>query len=134
MLIVGTILLFTDLYVLDPLLSILISVYVIYNVQKNLQKTIQLFLQAVPVELEMDDIDRRLLQIENVESIHHTHVWSLDGTNHVLTTHIVVDQDTSRESVLCVKQDVRELVKDLNISHITIDIDYGETDCTIVSS
>ena len=133
-LIVGTILLFTDLYVLDPLLSILISVYVIYNVQKNLQKTIQLFLQAVPVELEMDDIDRRLLQIENVESIHHTHVWSLDGTNHVLTTHIVVDQDTSRESVLCVKQDVRELVKDLNISHITIDIEYGETDCMMVSS
>jgi cobalt-zinc-cadmium efflux system protein len=133
-LIVGTILMFTDYYFLDPLLSILISIYVIFNVQKNLRQTIQLFLQAVPVDLEMEEIDSRLLQIENVESIHHTHIWSLDGVNHVLTTHIVVDQDSSREIVLCIKQDVRELVKDLNISHITIDIEYGETDCVMVSS
>lgn len=133
-LIVGTILLFADLFFLDPLLSIFISIFVFYNVLKNLQQTVRLFLQAVPADYEIEDIDRRLSQIEHIQSIHHTHIWSLDGVNHVLTTHIVVDKDTPRESVLCVKQDVRDLVKDLNIEHITIDIEYGETDCMMLSS
>ena len=132
-LIVGTLLLFTDLYFLDPLLSILISIYVLYNVQKNLRQTIRLFLQAVPADFKIEDINKRLLQIENIKSVHHTHVWSLDGIDHVLTTHIIVDKDISRESVLCIKEDVRDLVKDLNISHLTIDIEYGETDCMMSS-
>lgn len=133
-LIVGTILIFTELYFLDPLLSILISIYVLYNVLKNLQQTFRLFLQAVPADFEIEDINKRLLQIENIKSIHHTHVWSLDGVDHVLTTHIVVDEDIPRESMLCVKADVRNLVKDLNISHLTIDIEYGEADCMMLST
>ncbi len=132
-LVVSIILLFADLYFLDPLLSILISVYVLYNVIRNLRQTLSLFLQAVPARYEIENIERRLLQIENVESIHHTHIWSLDGINHVLTTHVVVSKDTPRESVICVKQDIRDLIKELNVSHITIDIEYGETDCMMSS-
>jgi len=131
-LIVGTILLFTELYFLDPLLSILISIYVLYNVQKNLRQTIRLFLQAVPTDFDIEDINKRLLKIDNIYSLHHTHVWSLDGVDHVLTTHIVVDEDIPRESVSCIKEDVRDLVKDLNISHITIDIEYGDEDCMML--
>jgi cobalt-zinc-cadmium efflux system protein len=133
-LVVSIILLFADLYFLDPLLSILISIYVLYNVIKNLRQTLSLFLQAVPARYQIENIEKRLLQIENVESIHHTHIWSLDGVNHVLTTHVVVSKDTPKESVICVKQKIRDLVKELDISHITIDIEYGETDCMMLST
>ncbi|MEJ2549281.1 MAG: cation diffusion facilitator family transporter [Anaerolineales bacterium] len=133
-LVVSIILLFADLYFLDPLLSILISIYVLYNVIRNLRQTLGLFLQAVPARYEIEKINERLLKIENVESVHHTHIWSLDGVHHVLTTHVVVSEDTPRESVKCVKQDIRELVKELDISHITIDIEYGDTDCMMLST
>ena len=46
-LIVSITLLFKDIYVLDPLLSILISAYILYNAIANLRQTIQIFLQAV---------------------------------------------------------------------------------------
>jgi cobalt-zinc-cadmium efflux system protein len=133
-LVVSVVLLFSDLYILDPLLSILISIYVLYNVIRNLRQTLSLFLQAVPARYEIENIDKRLLQIENVESVHHTHIWSLDGVHHVLTTHVVVREDTPRESVKCVKQDIRNLVKEMAISHITIDIEYGDTDCMMLSN
>ncbi len=43
-LVVSIVLLFTDFYILDPLLSILITIYILYNVLKNLKQTLAVFL------------------------------------------------------------------------------------------
>ncbi|NIS81571.1 MAG: cation diffusion facilitator family transporter [Anaerolineales bacterium] len=128
-LIVSVILLFWNIQILDPILSILITLYVLFNVLRNLRKTLALFLQAVPESIEIDKLEERLALIENVHSIHHTHAWSLDGFHHVLTTHVVVEEGTRIEQVLCVKEDIRNLVRDYGFSHITIDIEYGSSDC-----
>lgn len=128
-LIVSIILLIWDIHILDPILSILITLYVLYNVVGNLKKTAALFLQSVPENLELSTIDKRLQGIENVESTHHTHVWSLDGMHHVLTTHVVVDDETSKEQMLCVKEDIRQLIKEFDLSHVTVEIEFGEANC-----
>ena len=47
-LIVGITLLFIDLYILDSILSLLITIYILYNVLGHLKKTAELFLQAAP--------------------------------------------------------------------------------------
>jgi cobalt-zinc-cadmium efflux system protein len=90
-LIVSVALLVADIHFLDPLLSILITLYVLYNVVNNLRKTLTLFLQGVPEGLDLYELEKRLLAIPKVHSAHHIHVWSLDGENHVLTAHVVVD-------------------------------------------
>lgn len=131
-LIVSLILLFSDIHILDPILSILITTYVLFNVLRNLRKTLALFLQGVPESFELATLQERLSAIENVSSVHHTHIWSLDGAHHVLTTHVVVAQETNKEQVLCVKEDIRNVVREYDISHITIDIEYGESDCMMV--
>jgi len=128
-LIVSIILLIWDIHVLDPILSILITLYVLYNVIGNLKKTLALFLQSVPESLELSTIEKRLQAIDNVESTHHTHVWSLDGMHHVLTTHVVVDDETSKEQMLCVKEDIRQLIKEFDLSHVTVEIEFGEANC-----
>jgi cobalt-zinc-cadmium efflux system protein len=90
-LVVSIALLFSDIQILDPILSILITLYVSYNVIANLKKTLAFFMQAVPESINISDIDRRLQIIEKVRSTHYTHIWSLDGEHNVLTTHVVVD-------------------------------------------
>ena len=47
-LIVSIVLLFTDSFILDPLLSIIITSIILINVVRNLKKTAALFLQASP--------------------------------------------------------------------------------------
>jgi cobalt-zinc-cadmium efflux system protein len=69
--------------------------------------------------------------VDNVRSTHHTHVWSLDGEHHVLTTHLVVDESTTREQILCVKEDVKNLLRKYEFSHLTVEIEYGEADCAM---
>ncbi len=78
-LVVSIVLMFNELLILDPILSILITSYVLYNVLLTLKKTMQLFLQAVPDTVDIPEIEKQLMAIEKVKSVHHTHVWSLDG-------------------------------------------------------
>jgi len=130
-LVVGIILLFSDSPYLDPILSMLIALYIVYNVLKNLRQTVKIFLQGVPAGLSLEDIQDRVLPVENVESIHHPHVWSLDGERHVLTMHVVVPEDTTLDQARCVKNDIKEALSSLDISHLTIEIEYGESDCTM---
>ena len=88
-LIVSVALIFTDYYILDPILSILIAVYIFYNAIANLRKTLLLFLQAVPENIDLQQLEKSIIALDKVASLPHTHVWSLDGENHVLTTHVV---------------------------------------------
>ena len=96
-LIVSIALLFTDIYILDPILSILIAVYILYNAIANLRQTLLLFLQAVPENINIQQLENSIMALDKVNSLHHTHVWSLDGEHHVLTTHVVIEDETTSE-------------------------------------
>ena len=128
-LIVSIIMIFTDLPILDPILSILIAIFILIKVIGNLKRTVELFLQAVPDSMKLDEINQELEGIRNVRSIHHTHIWTLDGLHHVLTTHVVVPDETSKEQVMSIKAEMRDMLSEYDISHITVEIEYGDTDC-----
>ncbi len=130
-LVVSIVLMFREIQVLDPILSIVITLYVLYNVVVNLKKTLGLFLQSVPEGLTTEEIDEALLGVRGVESTHHTHVWSLDGVHHVLTTHVVVDACATREEVLEIKERAKDCIEeiDVEIQHITVEIEYNDEVC-----
>ena len=128
-LVVSITLLFVDLPVLDPALSILITAYILYNVLRNLRQTFMLFLQAVPEDVDLGQLGRRLAALDHVRSTHHTHVWSMDGAHHVLTTHIVVDDATTKEDILCLRENVSRLCEEYHFAHTTIEIEWGDDAC-----
>ncbi|MCI0712934.1 MAG: cation diffusion facilitator family transporter [Chloroflexi bacterium] len=130
-LIVGIISLFIDVPILDPLLSIFITLFILYNVANKLLETVNLFLQAVPVDIDMAALKDRLLRVDGVDSAHHTHVWSLDGEHHVFTSHIVVDENASREAAYAVKKHCREQLAEFEFTHITIETEFGPDDCSM---
>lgn len=128
-LLVSVVMLFWDIHILDPLLSILITLYVLWNVARNLRRVLATFLQAVPENFDVAEVEDRLRSMQNVQSVHHTHIWSLDGQNHVLTTHVVVDECTSREQVVELKREINALAGELDMAHTTLEIEYEDEDC-----
>jgi cobalt-zinc-cadmium efflux system protein len=130
-LIVSIIITYTELYVLDPILSIIITIYILYNVFRNLKKTIELFLQAVPDSIDLKTIENDLNSINHVLSTHHTHVWSLDGEHHVISTHIVIDEQISKEDLMCIREEIKQKLRQLNFSHSTVEFEFGDKDCMI---
>lgn len=122
-------LLFWQTYILDAILSIVITLYILYNVTVNLKKTIALFLQATPDHVQLEMIDEKLKSIDKVISTHHTHVWSLDGANHILTTHLIVDKSTTRNEIVRIKSKCKQLFENLKMTHFTIEIELEDEVC-----
>jgi cobalt-zinc-cadmium efflux system protein len=130
-LMVGVISLFVDVPILDPILSLLIMVYILIRAISNLRETARLFLQGVPRDMDVKEIERKLAAVPGVQSIHHTHIWSLDGEHNVLTTHLRVNAETSKEDLLRIKRESRDAVRDLHLEHTTVEIELGDQDCSI---
>jgi cobalt-zinc-cadmium efflux system protein len=128
-LIVGVVLLFADVHILDPILAMLISLYVLANVLRRLRQTAALFMQAVPETIALPELEHALQAIQQVQSVHHTHVWSLDGAHHVLTTHLVVDAAASKADLVRIKQQVGSLTRDMAFEHTTIELEYEDEEC-----
>jgi len=130
-LLVSLVLLFWEVPVLDPLLSTAITLYILYHVVGNLKKTTALFLQAVPDGFDVTEIEKTLQAIEKVRDVHHLHVWSLDGEHHVLTAHVVLAEGASQETALDVKCAAKAALADLELAHVTLEIEYGEESCSM---
>ena len=130
-LVVSIILLFAEIQILDPLLSILITLYVLYNVIKSVKETLSLFLQGAPPHVDVKALEALVLAIEGVEAVHHTHVWSLDGEHHILSTHVVVQEATSKERAIEIKDQIRAASDDIDCEHATIEIEYGAGQCRL---
>ena len=79
---------FTDIRMIDPLMSIGVALFILFNALKNLRAVLDLFLEKAPSDINISELREHLLGIEGVEDIHHIHVWSIDGYNNYATMHI----------------------------------------------
>ncbi len=125
----SVVLLFKEIPIIDPLLSILITLYVIYNVGKNLKRVMTVFLQAVPEGIDIEVLNRDILSIDGVLSTHHTHLWSLDGEHHVFSAHVVVAAKLNSTMIDSIKDRVRQLVTDSDIGHTTLEMEQPANSC-----
>lgn len=127
--IVGIIYMFKEIPILDPILSIGITSYILYNVFKNFKKIIKIFLQAVPSDLSIEEIEKLIMKNSQIITTHHTHLWSLDGENNLLSTHIVVEDELDNDEISDIKENIRNMLLKHNINHVTIEVDYRSEVC-----
>ena len=116
---------FTDIKIIDPILSILVAIFILLNALKNLKLIIDLFLEKIPNGISIDEIKEHILKIKGVKDVHHIHVWSLDGYNNYATIHIVEDGKNND-----IKKLVKKELKEHGINHTTIELEkIGEECC-----
>ena len=130
-LVVALILQFYDWPILDPLLSVAFTFFILFNVLRNLWVTGKLFFQAAPDKGLHDKIERSLLGVDGVSEVHHQHLWSLDGEKHVLTAHIVIDQneDFSTNQYFTIKQSISRALEQYTLAHTTVEIELKQETC-----
>jgi len=119
---------FVDWPIIDPLLSIAFTLFILFNVLRNLRSTARLFFQAVPDTALLAQIEQRLLTQPQVREVHHLHLWSLDGEQHVLSAHLVVElEELSQYQQL--KSQVEQLLSDFSLLNTTIEIELATEAC-----
>tara|TARA_Y100000034_G_scaffold124707_1_gene173258 strand:- start:227 stop:1129 length:903 start_codon:yes stop_codon:yes gene_type:complete len=128
-LIVSVVLLFVELPILDPLLSICFTIFILFNVLKNLRTTLSLFLQGTPDQKSQDNIESVLTRLPEVQGIHHMHFWSLDGESHVLTAHVELAQNYDVDKLVELKNVIAEKLSSFDLSHTTIEFEFPNETC-----
>ena len=108
---------FTDIKILDPIMSIGVAIFILVNALKNLKKVLDVFLEKTPNDIDIDELKEHLLKINEVEDIHHIHIWSIDGYNNYATMHIVTKSNNIKE----VKKNIREELEEHNICHAILE-------------
>ena len=124
---------FTNLYIIDPILSIIVALFVIVNSIKNLVEIIEIFLIKAPKNVDTTEIIEHVKGVEGVLDIHHLHVWTIDGVSNCATLHLVVNEFDSN-----IKRRVKEEIKEHGILHVTIEMEEAlenceEQDCNLSS-
>jgi cobalt-zinc-cadmium efflux system protein len=123
------VMMFTNLPILDPILSILISAFILWNVYKNLKATFRILMQGSPENFSEKEIRSKVLTIPGVKDIHDTHSWTLDGRYNIMTLHVVVDQKFSLSQIQKTKEEVRHCLQHFNLQHITIEMELENQEC-----
>lgn len=123
---IGSILMkFTNIVIIDAIMSIGIAMFILINALKNIQDILDLFLEKIPKDISIEEIKKHILSIEGIDDVHHIHIWSMDGINNYSTMHIV----TKKKNIQEIKNKVKEEMQEHNISHTTIEIEDSPNNC-----
>lgn len=118
-----------DLVIIDPILSLLIAVYILYQVYKYMKNIYNIFMEKVPKNVKIDEIKKNIESNENIDNVHHIHIWSMDGVNNYMTAHIHLNKVLSEEEIVKTKNDVKNKLKEDKINHITLEVEYFNEKC-----
>ena len=111
---------FTDWYILDPLLSLVISFFILSKAIPRFWSTLKIFLDAVPEGVDIEQVRSDLEQLEYVASVNQLNLWTMDGLEKNAIVHVCLKEMEHMETC---KESIRIFLKDCGFQNITIEVD-----------
>ena len=115
---------FTDINVIDSVLSIIVALFIMKHAFIHLKSVVDLFMEKIPDGVDIEELQDHLLDIKGVKNVHHIHVWSIDGYNNYATMHVVCDGNYAK-----IKKLIKEEMIEHNICHTTVEIESLDEEC-----
>ena len=115
---------FTDWYILDPLLSLVISIFILTKAIPRFWSALKIFLDAVPEGVETGNLEKDLEALVNVKSVNQLSIWSMDGLENNAIIHLCLED---WEQMMETKNQVRQLLEERGIQNITIEVDASQS-------
>ncbi len=117
---------FFKLYLLDPLITVFAGVYIVWHTWSIVKESVDILMQSTPPGLSLEQIKLQVEKLEEVDNIHHLHVWKLNDSQIHLETHVNLKNNIDMVKMMVVKQKIEQLLrKKFNIQHITLQTGYN---------
>lgn len=117
---------------IDPVVTILISIYLFIHTLKLLKESVTILMQMAPSEIQIPEIEHRLMEMEELKNIHHIHVWNLTDKLIHFESHITLAEDITVSDTQLILRKVQKILRDeFDIEHVTIQFEFGKhkADC-----
>ncbi len=125
----GIVILYTHLYWIDSVLSLVIAIVILFNTWQLLKDSLRLSLDGVPDGIDLKKVREDIQKIKGVKDFHHIHIWAISTTENALTAHLVVEANTEMETVEKLKHDIKHELLHRNIQHATLEVETSDEPC-----
>jgi cobalt-zinc-cadmium efflux system protein len=127
----GIIILLTGWYLIDPILSILISFVIIYGAWALVKESVSILLESVPAHVDVDVVAAEITKLAGVREAYHIHAWTITSGVYAMSAHVIIDdQLVSRSRELL--EDIRTMLADkFRIHHSTIQLECERCDMNL---
>ncbi len=133
----GAIITLTGFYLVDPILGVMIGVAVLRGAWGLIRESVDILLEAVPSDIDLDELDRALRSIGGVRDVHDIHVWTITSGVRAFSAHVLID-DALVSQCEEISRSAKNILRDkFSISHAIIEFECnsceGSTACSIRS-
>lgn len=120
---------FTDFHWIDPVVGLLIVAVILVGTWGLLRDSVNLIIDAVPNDIDMQEVREYLLGIDGVTEVHDLHIWGMSTRENCLIAHLVMPNNTlwdSEESYAAIGS---HMESHFSIHHVTLQVEK-DPDCT----
>lgn len=125
--IAGAIIYFTNLSIVDPILSLVVIVLLIVSNFKLMKKSAIILMAGVPEHLDYEQVGYDLKNVDGISDVHDLHIWYISSTQAALAAHVVACNLDAWPDILANCQKV--LLENHGILHVTLQAEFDDTRC-----
>ena len=125
----GILITYTSWYWVDPAIGLIIMVVILVGTWSLLTESFRLSVDAVPPDINIQEIKDIITSQENIVEVHHIHVWALSTTENALTAHVSLNEALSFDEKMILVQNLKHELLHHHIHHSTIEIETELSDC-----
>lgn len=107
----------------DPVVGSLVALLVLANALGLIREALDVLMESAPAHITVGDVEKSLLAMPEVKTVHNLHIWSVNTDKVVLTAHLVVKNGSFTAEVLSKTQDT--LKEQFGLSHVTLQLEEG---------
>ena len=122
----GIIITVTGFTAIDPIVGLVVAAVILFSTWKLLVESLRMSIDAVPENIDPDNIKSMISDEPGVAGVHHLHIWPISTTEAALTAHVVISDIGRMEEI---KDSVKHRLSDAGIRHSTLEIETADTRC-----
>ncbi len=125
----GILMKYYGIYWLDAILTILISVYLFFMGGKIFLDSLKILMLFAPKDINIEDIQKEILVINQIKNIHHVHVWHLNDKDIHFEAHIEFKKDIKLSEFDQICREIEQILADkFNIRHSNLQPEFERDD------
>ncbi|KAF1868414.1 hypothetical protein Lal_00008221 [Lupinus albus] len=107
--------------IVDLICTLIFSVIVLGTTINMLRNILEVLMESTPREIDATQLERGLLEMEEVVAVHELHIWAITVGKVLLASHVKIRPEANADLVL--DKVINYIKRVYNISHITIQIE-----------
>jgi cobalt-zinc-cadmium efflux system protein len=123
----GIVIRFTNWYVIDPVLSVVVSGFVLYGAYSVFRESASILIDSTPHDLSYDTVRRYILDFDpTIVDLHDLHIWTLGEGERALMAHLVVTDGSVSSFYPMLSRLECALAENFSLNHVTLELECGE--------